>query len=176
MEFSKYELYDLLNRPGPLWLAFADLSGANLNRANLKGADLTGANLAKTNLDFANLQGAYLDGTLFIEANLRAANLQDTFLNGDVYGAKMGGVDLTGAEVDDGVLLRSRWLIGATMSDGKRYDGRYRLPGDLEMSRKEGFDTSAPVSMAQFYQVSLEEYLQGQKWADENIARFKPDS
>jgi hypothetical protein len=71
MEFTKYELYDLLNRPGPLWLVNADLSGAdlrgaiineaNLSEANLSGADLSGAKLGYTNLSGANLSGAKYD-------------------------------------------------------------------------------------------------------------------
>jgi len=45
MEFTKYEFYDLINRPGPLFLTGADLSDADLRVANLKGANLKGANL-----------------------------------------------------------------------------------------------------------------------------------
>src|SRR5687767_9558828 len=42
MEFSRYELYNLLNRPGPLWLARADLKDVNLEGVNLYGAILRG--------------------------------------------------------------------------------------------------------------------------------------
>ena len=33
MEFTKKELYELINRPGPLWLVGADLKEANLSGA-----------------------------------------------------------------------------------------------------------------------------------------------
>ena len=47
MDLSMYELYDLLNRPGPLWLVGIDLSEANLNKANLMGVNLVGPNCAR---------------------------------------------------------------------------------------------------------------------------------
>jgi hypothetical protein len=53
MQFTSNELYDLLNRPGPLWLAYADLSGANLSAATPIGAKLLGANLSGANLQEA---------------------------------------------------------------------------------------------------------------------------
>jgi hypothetical protein len=40
MEFTRSELYLLLNQPKPLWL-----NGADLHRADLSGADLYQANL-----------------------------------------------------------------------------------------------------------------------------------
>ncbi len=60
MEFSKYELFDLVNRPGPLCLASADLSGAKLNHADLRTADLRGANLWAVSLTKADLSEAFL--------------------------------------------------------------------------------------------------------------------
>ena len=66
-ELTAWQLYDLLNRPRPLWLAGCDLSGAYLKGANLSGADLqecnlTGANLSGADLSLANLTGANLTG------------------------------------------------------------------------------------------------------------------
>ena len=63
MEFTRQELFDLLNRPVPLWLHNADLSAANLHQADLKEADLSAADLHGTNLSGANLPGANLAGT-----------------------------------------------------------------------------------------------------------------
>jgi uncharacterized protein YjbI with pentapeptide repeats len=37
-ELTQYQIYDLLNRPGPLWLF-----GIDLAKASLSGADLSGA-------------------------------------------------------------------------------------------------------------------------------------
>jgi hypothetical protein len=71
MKFTKYELYDLLNRPGPLWLVWADLSRANLTGANLIGADLRGAFLI----------GADLRGADLRKANLRGADLRGAKYN-----------------------------------------------------------------------------------------------
>jgi uncharacterized protein YjbI with pentapeptide repeats len=50
MEFTRYELYMLINQDKPLWLARADLSEAILNEANLRVAKLLEANLEGANL------------------------------------------------------------------------------------------------------------------------------
>ena len=63
MEFTRYQLYDLINRPDKLWLRDVDLSGANLSgTTTLNGADLTKADLSGANLQNANLMGACLRG------------------------------------------------------------------------------------------------------------------
>ena len=49
-ELTRWQILDLLNRPGPLWLVGFDLSGLNLARADLSGADLEGANLTGASL------------------------------------------------------------------------------------------------------------------------------
>ena len=78
-------------RKHALWLAVspggerANLSGANLYRADLSEADLSGANLSGANLCRANLYGADLS-----EANLSEANL---------YGANLYRADLSGANL-----------------------------------------------------------------------------
>lgn len=92
MELTQYQLYDLMNRPGPLWLAkidlseanleFANLKGANLYNANLRNADLRGANLEEANLCCADLSGANLSG-----ANLKNANMTNVNLSNTVFGA-----------------------------------------------------------------------------------------
>ncbi len=64
-------LADLLNRPGPLWLAGLDLAHANLSHANLEGADLSGANLEGAHLEGAkNLEKATLTNVIFLAATV----------------------------------------------------------------------------------------------------------
>ena len=55
----------------------ADLSGAELSRADLSGANLSGAELSRAYLSGANLSGAYLS-----HANLSGANLSGAYLSG----------------------------------------------------------------------------------------------
>ena len=57
-KLTPYQIYDLLNCPGPLWLTGIDLSNANLAVANLSGANLSGVNLTEANLSGADLTGA----------------------------------------------------------------------------------------------------------------------
>ena len=63
-------------------LSGADLSGANLSDADLSGADLRGANLSDADLSGADLSGANLSGANLSGADLRGANLRDANLSG----------------------------------------------------------------------------------------------
>ena len=87
----------------------ADLSGANLSRANLSwanlsGADLSGANLSRAklsgaNLSWADLSRADLSGADLSGANLSRAKLSWADLSGaDLSGANLSWADLSGAE------------------------------------------------------------------------------
>ena len=64
-EFDRHQIYMLLNKSKPLWLAGIDLSGANLTGANLNVANLQGANLSG-----ANLSGAFLGGATYNDATV----------------------------------------------------------------------------------------------------------
>jgi hypothetical protein len=52
------------------------------------------------------------------------------------------------------------------MPDGGTYDGRYHLKGDLDFARWGQVEVDDPVAMAEFFGVSLKEYLEGQKATD----------
>ena len=49
------------------------------------------------------------------------------------------------------------------MPDGKTYDGRFNLPGDLARARWAKVNMDDPESMAEFYGVTLEAYLNTHK-------------
>ncbi len=173
MEFTKYELYDLLNRPGPLWLVGADLSEAYLKSVNLEGANLTEANLQEAYLDSANLRNTTLVGTGFFRAFLRGASLEGAYIRADLRRAILGGANLTRADVQDALLCQASIMIGAIMPNGKRYDGRYNLPTDLAGAKGDGIDTDNPEALSTWYSVSLHDYLEGQKWAKENLPKWR---
>ena len=98
----------------------ADLSGADLRRANLRGADLRGANLREADLrgadlSGADLRGADLRGADLSGADLRGANLREADLSGaDLSGADLHGADLRGANLY-GADLRGADLIRADL-------------------------------------------------------------
>jgi hypothetical protein len=83
----------------------ANLSGANLGRANLSGANLREANLSGANLERANLSGANLGRANINRADLReaeldGANLSAALLNwADLRRAKLDGANLSRANV-----------------------------------------------------------------------------
>ena len=82
----------------------ADLTGADLTRANLYGDNLTRADLTEANLYGANLYGADLSGADLTGANLYGADLTGANLYGanltdaDLYGANLYRANLTGAD------------------------------------------------------------------------------
>jgi len=52
---TNYQIYDLLNRPKPLWLVKINLSQAVLWMADLSECNLSWADLTKTDLSWATL-------------------------------------------------------------------------------------------------------------------------
>ena len=84
-DLTQYQICDLLNRPGPLWLAGislpnallvdVNLAGANLYQANLPGANLSHAKLHGANLKQAVLRGANLTGIRFCCRSVRNADV-----------------------------------------------------------------------------------------------------
>ena len=90
----------------------ANLSGANLSRADLSGANLPGANLSwvslsRAHLPGANLLGAKLYGAGLSRADLSGANLSRADLSranlsgADLSRANLSGADLSGADLSE---------------------------------------------------------------------------
>ncbi len=89
----------------------ANLSGANLYRANLRWANLYRANLEEANLRWADLEGANLE-----EANLSGADLRWANLRGaNLYRANLSRADLSRAD------LRGANLSGANLEGANLY-------------------------------------------------------
>lgn len=169
MEFTQKELYDLLNRAGPLWLVGADLSDANLMYVNLQGAILVMANLNGANLERADLRNARLEGVSLRDAMLRRANLENAFVQADLLGAWLGGANFKGAVIHPKSFTHVKNMTGAIMPNGMRYDGRFNLEGDIKGAQSDGVDIDDPHALAQFYGVPVEDYLSGQEWAKDNL-------
>lgn len=123
-ELSSWDIAELLNRPGPLWLMGANLSGANLSEANLQAANLSEANLtaavlARADLSGANLIGADLTGADLCEANLTGARLLGSLRGANLRGANLRDANLRGANLEGAGLseadLSYAYLKGATL-------------------------------------------------------------
>lgn len=125
-------------------------------RGWLKDGTLRGASLS-----WANLQNAFLSD----------ANMADmTFYRTKLHGAHLQWSNLQGAKgLTDEQLVYLHNLRGATMPDGHIYDGRYKLKRDLTWMQHSNVDVNDAEAAANFYGVSLEAYLNGQKWAEENL-------
>lgn len=133
------------------WTSDGSLKKAYLLGANLENAFLRDTDLSKAWMRNVNLQGAYMHN----------AKLTDTTL----VGSNLRGVrELTSAQ-----LREARMLLGATMPNGDRYNGRFNLQEDIKAGRERGFDMNNPTSAAKFYGVAKKDYLQGQERADEEI-------
>lgn len=157
---------------GWLWdgsLARSDLSGTNLaggdlSKGMLRKVWLVGARLVEADLSEADLEGGDLSGADLSGAQLRGSNLRR---------ANLSGANLTGADVEEAELCRCGGLIGATMPDGSRYDGRYRLPDDLDPLQLAGLSAD-DARLADWYDVPGTAYAAGQRWAAEHLPRLRP--
>lgn len=150
------------------WLTDGSLNGNSLCNVHMESADLNGARLHKVDFHQARLQSADLSGADLGEAKLSRARLMGANLAGtDLAGADMYKVNLTGVKhLTTAQLARAKRLFGAIMPDGGTYDGRYNLNGDLEFARWGQIDINNAAAMAEFFGVSQEDYLEGQKAAD----------
>ena len=165
--------------------------GADLTKADLKKADLRNTDLFGTNLTEADLENALLEGATIIDTNLRRANLWNAHLEGanitvtikglhifkeaNLHNANFKGAHFLIKKEDKIVenesieLRHANRLNHAIMPNGKRYDGRYNLQGDL--NQPSVIEKVNDVDfMAGFYGVSKEEYQEGQKWYRKNLS------
>jgi uncharacterized protein YjbI with pentapeptide repeats len=96
-----------LNKTGFIeYIWRTDLSGANLS-----GAQLTRANMMQTRFSFAVLRDASLHDTILREADLSGAVLIGADLSGaDLTGADLSGADVTGANLDGAKLHDAKGL------------------------------------------------------------------
>lgn len=147
------------------WLGDGSLRGIALCQAQLQGADLMKANLSsvdfhQAHLEYSDLSMADLRGTKLTRANLHGANFSQADLTrADLYKANLRDA----RNLANSQLVKVTRLWGATLPDGEPYDGRFNLPGDLELARWARIDIDDPRAMAEFFGVTLESYLRGQK-------------
>lgn len=125
-DFLDADLSGLIEGRGePLSLAEADLRRTRFERANISGADLTRANLWDSNLRSATLDGATLDKADLREADFRSASLvgasldealmEDADLRGaDLSRSSCDGADLSGARLQEADLSRAHF-VGALL-------------------------------------------------------------
>jgi uncharacterized protein YjbI with pentapeptide repeats len=155
------------------WLREGILDWVQLRYVHLQQADLRQASLHKTDLRMADLQGADLSEATLHGARLSGANLQEANLSkAHLQGAILSKANLRGAcNLTDWQLAQSGKLRGAMLPDGRRYDGRFNLVGDLGDAYFLHIDVDEPAAMADFYGVSIGDFLLGQAWA----RKFVPD-
>ena len=126
---------------------------------------LTDGSMEGAKLRWANLEKGYLWGALLQKVDFHKANLSDAFLE---------HADLTGAtNLTSEQLIKVRNLRRAKMPSGKYYDGRFNIEGDFFLARQEGVNIEDPNTMAKFYGVAVEEYIEGQVWAQKSSEMTK---
>ncbi len=147
------------------WLTDGSLCGlalcqAQLGNADLMGADLRDTDLHQANLEFADLRKARLNAAKLNRASLFHANFDQADLTyADLYKANLRGAQ----NLTEQQLASVHQLLGAIMPDGSTYDGRFDLPGDLARARWAKVNLDDPASMAEFYGITLDEYLRVHK-------------
>lgn len=139
------------------WSRHGAIRRAHLLRANFKNGYLKNVDLSYTWMRDANFENAYMQGT-------------------KLRGAVLVGVNLKGAKALTSIQLsEAKMLLAATMPNGKRYDGRFNLEGDIIVATSKKYDMSDPESAAQFYGVSRNTYLKGQKMKNVEVVELEDD-
>ena len=163
-----------LDKKNGEWAEFskADLSAANLSRANLNWADLSAANLSEANFSAANLSKADLSRADLSAANLSAADLSEANLSranlsaADLSEARLSGADLSKANLSKANLIADDLssariseanLSGADLSRARLSEAN--LSGaDLSEARLSGADLGkANLSKANLSKADLSE-------------------
>jgi uncharacterized protein YjbI with pentapeptide repeats len=149
----------------------ADLSRAYCGYTNFRNTDLTQANFERCMLSGCFFNNSTLHGADFSSAVLSGADFEQVDLTHVILdGASLATTMLETSQVTVEQLSKTYMMVGATLPGGERYDGRFRLEGDLYTDRALGVDVTDPQAMADRYDVSLETYLAGQEWADQNLS------
>lgn len=160
------------------WLSDGSLNRAFLISCNLDGNSFSNADLRRVSFSFAtlrettwleaDLQGAFLDHVDLTNATLSMHAVDTHFAEADLTGATLSSANLSGAKVRHEQLRKARSLWKAKMPNGELYDGRYNLQSDVELFLKYSRNPNDPQEWAIFYGVSIQQYLNGQKWATAN--------
>lgn len=100
----------------------------NLYNALLEGT-FVDVSFTRANLAEATLSGTFLEVN-FQNASLVGARLCGTFHEPHFQGADLAFSNLHGSNLREEDLSSAYSLRGATMPDGRPYDGRLGLPGD----------------------------------------------
>ena len=119
MSLTKYQVFDLLNRPGPLWLADADFSKAYLGWVTIDHATLVGCNFSHAVVCRATLTNDYLGAANFSNANL---------IGTDFSGSDLSGCNLCGADLTEAILFEVD-LINATYNAATKWPAGFNLTG-----------------------------------------------
>lgn len=132
-------------------------------------ADLSFSNFRFLSCEFV---GVDFSNSVFEQVDFSGSSFSNSiFDNADITAVDFSGVKLSKDWSDQHKLFASASnLQGAVMPNGSNYDGRYRLEKDIEHAA--GI-TRSPEDMAAFYEITKEEYLDGQRWADMHLDKFQ---
>lgn len=114
-------------------------------------------------LQDGSLYGWFLQNANFSGLDLRKAN---------VNGLGLFQCRLEHARVYDKQLASLTDLRRTTLPDGRKYDGRYCLHGDIAWAKTRygiDFNDTTVEQMAKYYEVPLEDFIAGQRWAIDNL-------
>ena len=136
-------------------LSKADLREANLNGTNLSNANLREADLSGANLNYADFRGADLSKAHIGHADLDSANLSSANLSGArLYGVNLIKADLKGANLRNAEMpnsfLKEANLIGADFREAT-LGGSNFMGADLREARLSG----AHIVKANLYKANL---------------------
>lgn len=117
------------------------------------------------------LQDGSLYGWFIQKANFEGIKMKVADMNG--VGLYRCNLKNTEFRVDQFMVMND--LRRSTMPDGTFYDGRYCLKGDIAWANKNygiNFMSATVAEMAGYYEVSEEVFIEGQRWAYDNLPLY----
>jgi hypothetical protein len=117
------------------------------------------------------LQDGSLFGWFIQRTNMENVDLRDA----DLHGFGLYRTSLYNSRINTEQFLTMTDLRLCTMPDGSLYDGRYALRGDIDWAHEKyhlDFNTATVEQMAEYYGVTVKQFIEGQRWALESFPSY----
>jgi len=164
------------------WLWRGVLRGVYLASSNLDNNSFINVDFKRVNFSFASLKNTNwfetdLEDAVLHQVDLHGATLSvhavgPYYAEANLKNARITNSNLFGVSVRNEQLVQLNSLLHTIMPNGELYDGRFNLSGDIEFFKRTAIDAKDPNEWALFYGVTVEKFLAGQLWTQQNSSLF----
>jgi len=137
------------------FLRYRIFQSVQLEEADLLSADLSYSSFHSSALSWVSFYSAILKNASFWHCDMNYVD----FRNADLTGAHFTYSDLHHARVTLQQMKSVDKLHGSHLPNGKLYDGRFNLAGDISVAQQLGFDITDEAVMKKFFALSYGDFL-----------------